>query len=110
MSEDEGASGRLADHACVSGAARPASPIEPSCFGSNWYAVAWSTGAGFAAVTTSLGGDDAYPAGAGPMLLLARTSERTVEPTSPWTGVYWELVSPEMSTQLEPLLSQRCHW
>ena len=38
------------------------------------------------------------------------TITRTVEPTSSEPSVYVASVAPEMSTQLAPAASQRCHW
>src|SRR5580765_5985887 len=56
------------DHACVSGADRPASAIAPSCVGSCWYAVAWSAG--------DAGGDGA----AGPANTMTSTASAAMTP------------------------------
>jgi hypothetical protein len=45
-----------------------------------------------------------------PFLLLAATTIRSVEPTSPETGAYCCAVAPLIGPHAEPPLSHRCHW
>jgi hypothetical protein len=53
--------------------------------------------------------DAAESALAEPAEFVAVTRDRIVEPTSPLTSVYDELVAPAMSTHVEPAASQRRH-
>jgi hypothetical protein len=44
-----------------------------------------------------------------PLVLVAVTTERTVEPASADTSVYPEEVAPDISAQEAPEVLQRCH-
>ena len=56
------------------------------------------------------GADGSEEAGVEPPAFVATTRMRIVAPTSAGVRSYVTPVSPAMSTQAEPVLSQRRHW